>query len=67
MKIRSVTFRDSVGVNPKSGFTSLEGTVDLHPAGVLLTWMRDGRRMLIPFSNIRSMDVADDEKEAKKP
>lgn len=63
MKIESVMFRDAVGINPRSGFTLEDGTVELHPSGVLLT-PKTGKRVLVPFSNVRSMVVGD---EAKKP
>lgn len=61
MKIESVLFRDAVGINPRSGFTPDDGAAELHPSGVLLT-PKKGKRMLVPFSNIRSMVLADEAK-----
>lgn len=68
MKIETVQFREAVGVNPRSGFTPDDGAVELLPSGALLTWKKDGKRVLVPYSNIRSMGVAAEAApEVKKP
>lgn len=62
MKIKKVSFRDAVGANASTGFNVPEdGAAELHPAGALLS-PKKGDRLLVPFSNIKALHMADEEK-----
>lgn len=66
LKIRSVHFRETVGLNSKSGVTSLEAELESHPAGVVVRARKGEFLQLVPYSNCRwiSYEVPEEAKKA---
>lgn len=63
MKILEVAFREAVYFHGKKSLSAEAGTMELHPAGVLVQ-EKGRKRVLVPFSNVLWLGV--ETPEAKK-